>query len=155
MSKQQTMISCRSHNLCLRRALAQAEQLCQRQALRLTALRRRVLSIVWKSHRPQKAYGILKAIGGDAKPPTVYRALDFLRNCGLVHKLQSQNAYVGCAHPGTKHTCCFLICARCGEYAECCNPQIERAIGHTAAGSNFLPQNITVEIEGLCPQCAG
>lgn len=66
----------------------------------------------------KKAYDILKKISGNAKPPTVYRALNFLQTAGLAHKLNSQKTYVGCSHPLTKPHCChFLICTKCGQYA--------------------------------------
>jgi Fur family zinc uptake transcriptional regulator len=80
--------------------------LCAQKGLRLTALRRRVLELVWQSHKPLGAYDILAVLseqdGRRAAPPTVYRALDFLLENGLVHRISSLNAFVGCDAPGTR-----------------------------------------------------
>ncbi|MDM5148197.1 transcriptional repressor [Candidatus Persebacteraceae bacterium Df01] len=143
-----------NHKQCINRALQEAETLCHRQALQFTALRRQVLKIVWESHRPQKAYDILKKISGNAKPPTVYRALNFLQTAGLAHKLNSQKTYVGCSHPLTKPHCChFLICTKCGQYAECCDSALTRAIRRVTDKNNFSQIQTTIEIEGVCARC--
>ncbi|MDO6806861.1 transcriptional repressor, partial [Wenyingzhuangia sp. 1_MG-2023] len=77
----------------------------------------RVLELIWQSHKPVGAYELLPALANDgfnSAPPTVYRALDFLLDLGLVHRLHSLNAYVGCNHPGANHPVCFFICEHCG-----------------------------------------
>ena len=92
-----------SHARCRATALARAEKSCAERGTRLTELRRRVLELVWRSHEPIKAYEILDHLHSKprrAAPPTVYRALDFLRREGFVHKIESMNAYVGCGAPG-------------------------------------------------------
>jgi Fur family zinc uptake transcriptional regulator len=149
------MHNCESHKHdCQDAALARAEEICQQKGVRLTDVRRKVLGIVWDSHGPSKAYDILKQLGdGDAKPPTVYRALDFLQENGLVHKLNSLNAYVGCSHPEQHDECYFLICSACGEFEECCNPQLSYEILQTANRHKFTPSLVTVEIEGTCDSC--
>ena len=78
-------------------------ELCARRGARLTRLRRRVLELVWQGHAAVKAYDLLAELDrkdATAKPPTVYRALDFLMAHGLVHRLESLNSYVGCPQPG-------------------------------------------------------
>src|SRR5690606_29397539 len=95
------------HRRCIADALDAAERVCAGRGARLTELRRRVLELVWQSHRPVGAYPLLAALGRDGHapaPPTVYRALDFLQAQGLVHRIESRNAYVGCPHPETDHT---------------------------------------------------
>ncbi|NAT18288.1 Fur family transcriptional regulator, partial [Pseudomonas syringae pv. actinidifoliorum] len=92
------------HSHCVHSALAEAETLCTQQGLRLTTLRRRVLELVWQSHKPLGAYDILAVLseedGRRAAPPTVYRALDFSSwKNGLVHRIASLNAFTGCNHP--------------------------------------------------------
>jgi len=88
------------HSRCVSHALAEAETICARQGLRLTALRKRVLELVWASHKPLGAYDILGVLsdedGRRAAPPTVYRALDFLLENGLVHRIASLNAITDC-----------------------------------------------------------
>ena len=145
------------HNECIHSALANAEKICIQKGLRLTQLRKRVLELVWENHGPVKAYDILDKLGDkktSAKPPTVYRSLEFLTENGLVHKLSSLNAYVGCSHPTKTHACYFLICRQCQEVKECCNQLLSKAITTTAADHKFKASSVTLEIEGLCEHCA-
>ena len=107
------------HDTCVADALAQAEEVCRRRGLRLTETRRRVLEIVWNSHKPVGAYDILEELGRDGKrpaPPTVYRALDFLIEAWLVHRLDSLSAFIGCSDPSHAHTGQFLICSECDRW---------------------------------------
>ena len=144
------------HLRCVDHALEQAARVCDARGARLTKLRARVLEIVWQSHRPLGAYdmlAVLAAEGRSAAPPTVYRALEFLLEQGLVHRLSSLNAYVGCSRPGHAGTGQFLICERCGNAAELDDPEVTRAIGRTATAHGFQAGRHTVEISGLCPEC--
>ncbi len=146
------------HRHCIKSALAQAAQVCKRREARLTRQRRRVLELMWTSHRPLGAYALLEELrreGLNAAPPTVYRALDFLMEHGLIHRIDSLNAYMGCSHPGEWHLGQFLICIACGNAAELNDPRIGRAIEESAAGLDFLVQRQTVEIGGLCARCRG
>ena len=109
------------HGHCVSTAVETAESLCRRQGLRFTSIRRRVLELVWNSHTPVGAYDILESINNEGKkaaPPTVYRALDFLIEANLVHRLDSINAFVGCPDPGHSHAGQFLICRECRSVAE-------------------------------------
>ena len=146
------------HHACVGAALARARALCESRGVRLTPLRERVLELVWSSHRPRGAYAILDDLAGvDGKRPaplTVYRALDFLVEQGLVHRIESLNAYVGCPDPGSAHTGQFLVCSRCGNAAELDDPAIATAIARAAAGRGFQVQRQTVEVAGLCPACS-
>jgi Fur family zinc uptake transcriptional regulator len=124
---------------------------------RLTAIRRRVLEIVWRQHQPIGAYAILEALRGSAgaaAPPTVYRALDFLIAQGLVHRLESLNAYIGCPQPEARHVSQFLICSRCGEVTEIEGGEIVAAAERKAAERGFSLDRLTIELAGLCPHCA-
>jgi Fur family zinc uptake transcriptional regulator len=144
------------HSQCVTSALTQAEALCHQQGLRLTDIRRRVLELVWDSHAPAKAYEILGQLHKEnprAAPPTVYRALDFLLEVGLVHRIESCNAYVGCGNPATPHGGQFLICNKCHAVAEIDDPQITRLLSQEAAQLNFKADQQTVEIHGICPEC--
>lgn len=145
------------HSRCVSHALAEAEAICTRQGLRLTALRKRVLELVWASHKPLGAYDILgvlsEADGRRAAPPTVYRALDFLLENGLVHRIASLNAFVGCSHPEHAHHSQFLICRSCHAATELEQPAISQAIVDGAAGVGFAVESQTVEVVGLCAGC--
>ncbi len=145
-----------NHQTCIDEALTNAESLCRQQKQRFTVIRRRVLELVWQQHKPIGAYEVLELLQrtGRTAPPTVYRALDFLQQLGLVHRIASLNAYVGCAHPGEPHDGQFLICTSCKSLAELDVPAISNAIEQCAADSGFEAQRQTVEIMGLCPSCA-
>jgi len=145
------------HKDCQLQAMRAAERVCALRGVRLTKLRRRVLELVWRSHDPVGAYAILDALredGRTAAPPTVYRALEFLSEQGLVHRIESRNAYLGCADPEHAHASQFLICARCGAASELHDGQIQNAIGTSAREVGFRVQHLMVEVVGLCPACA-
>ena len=144
-----------NHQQCVREALHQAELLCQKSGQRLTAIRRRVLELVWRQHKPIGAYEVLALLqeDGRAAPPTVYRALDFLQELGLVHRIASLNAYVGCTQPQRPHQGQFLICTSCQLCAELNAAGIVAAIDASAALSGFQVHQQRVEIMGLCPAC--
>lgn len=102
------------------------------------------------------AYDLLKTLRQEkenAEAPTVYRALDFLQQHGMVHKIESLNAYVGCAHPGKPHASQFLICTRCHQVVEQENPNVARAVDHQARKLEFKITHQTIEIMGYCSKC--
>lgn len=90
---------------------------------------------------------------GSLAPNTVYRALDFLLEAGLIHRLDSINAYMGCADPETEHSGQFLICRKCESAAEIHDPGIDLTLGRDAERLGFEPERKTVEVRGLCPAC--
>lgn len=144
------------HDRCVDAALEKAEVLCSARGARLTALRREVLSILWSSHAPMGAYDVLAKLNEDgrrAAPMTVYRAIDFLMEQGLVHRLASRNAFVGCENPDAPHSGQFLICKRCGRVAELDEGDIGKAIVRSAARAGFDVAIPVVEVEGFCPDC--
>ncbi|NQD96003.1 transcriptional repressor [Pseudomonas sp. CrR25] len=145
------------HSRCVSQALAEAESICARQGLRLTVLRKRVLELVWQSHKPLGAYDILGVLseedGRRAAPPTVYRALDFLLENGLVHRIASLNAFVGCNQPTHAHQGQFLICRSCHAAIELEQAAISQAIVASAQAVGFSVEGQTVEVVGLCAGC--
>ena len=145
------------HQSCIEQALQQASTLCQQRQLRLTAIRREVLTAVWSSHRPVGAYTILEQLTTHRDrapaPPTVYRALDFLPENGLIHRIASLNAFVGCSTPGDHHSGQFFICQHCGVAAELSSPAVDAAIADAARQQHFAPHSQCVEIVGCCRRC--
>lgn len=145
------------HRACVREAMARAEAVCADAGAKLTPLRRRVLELLWSDHRPRGAYALLEDLAREAErkvaPLTVYRALDFLVEQGLVHRLESLNAYLGCAAPHAGHSGQFLVCEGCGTAAEIVDPEINRVVDATAAAHGFLARRRMVEISGLCRGC--
>ena len=129
---------------------------CRANGARLTDQRRRVLELVWRAHTPVGAYALLERMREDgvaAQPPTVYRALEFLVDNGLVHRIESLNAFVGCSRPGNAHVGQFLICAKCRATAELDEASIQAAVAGGAAAVGFSVLRATIEISGLCPNC--
>jgi Fur family transcriptional regulator, zinc uptake regulator len=144
------------HELCVEDALTDAERICREAGANLTTLRKLVLRLVWSGHRPVGAYEILEALSSEgrrAAPPTVYRALEFLLEHGLVHRLASLNAFAGCSNPGHAGHGQFLICTLCGSAVELNDPQINQTIQEAATRRGFVPASHTVEIAGVCPNC--
>jgi len=146
------------HGFCIESALRDADRSCERRGLRLTPIRRRVLEMIWQSHRPSGAYELLEQLtseGHRPSPPTVYRALDFLLENALIHKVTSRNAYVGCTHPGDEHMAQIFICDRCGIAVEQADPAFNRHLRDKAQDLRFRIRTQTVELSGLCPLCSG
>ncbi len=144
------------HAGCVAEALATAESLCRERGLRFTAIRRRVLELVWASHKPIGAYDILDALnraGKKAAPPTVYRALEFLIEADLVHRLDSLNAFVGCPDPSSSHSGQFLICRGCQSVAELDDTDIHGLVQQKASDLGFSAVQQMLEIQGLCAAC--
>ena len=142
--------------MCIENAVAEAERICSERGSRFTDLRRKILTMIWRGHKAVKAYDLLDQLateGGSAKPPTVYRALDFLMEEGLVHKIESLNAYIGCPHPGGQHVSQFLICDRCETVEEVTSPELGAAVDATAKAAKFAVQRQTLEVHGTCKAC--
>lgn len=151
-------LTAHDHQACKRDALSEAEALCRRRGVRLTPIRQRVLELIWESHAPLGAYELLERLGSEqrsAKPPTVYRALAFLVEQGLVHRIDSRNAFVGCALHRTPHRAGFLLCRRCGNVAEFEDTGVADAITEVARHSAFVIEQQTVEVSGICQRCLG
>lgn len=145
------------HRRCVNDALRSAREICRANGARLTELREQVLIKVWQSHKPLGAYTILEQLAeesqGHPAPPTVYRALDFLLEQGLVHRLSSLNAYIGCDSPGEPHDSQFLICRHCQTTVEVAAETVTKALASCAAARDFAIHHSNVEIVGDCPNC--
>lgn len=136
--------------------LDQAAALCDKRNLRFTQLRKLVLELVCKAEQPVGAYQLLDELrecGRSAAPPTVYRALDFLLEQGLVHRLATNNTYLACAHPQHPHAAVFLVCGSCGHTQEVHTEGVIEELGRQAASFGFAIQHASVEVTGLCQLC--
>jgi Fur family zinc uptake transcriptional regulator len=146
-------------------ALAKAEAACRAEGARLTPIRRQVLEALYATHKPLGAYDLLERIGapegGKAGPKgrrlapvAVYRALDFLMEQGLAHRLASHNAYVACPHGhGPADLVAFLICEDCGGVDELSSQPLSEALTGLLARERFQPQRQVLEISGRCGHC--
>lgn len=144
------------HAECATRTLREAEEQCEKQGLRLTAVRRKVLEILLQEHRAMGAYAILDILnkeGLGSQPPVAYRALDFLSQHGFVHKIERLNSFVACTHPEQDHSPVFLICRVCETVAEARTGRIESIVQDAAFSAGFRAEKAVIEIEGICPIC--
>lgn len=133
-------------------AVRRAVAVCARKGARLTPLRERAVEALADAGRPVKAYDLLPALGevdAPAKPATAYRALEFLEELGLVHKVAGINAFVLCAHGGGAHVTTLYVCEKCGAAEERAEPAAP-----VAAPKGFHVERSVVEHYGLCAKCA-
>ena len=122
----------------------------------MTPIRRRVLELLLATDAPAKAYDLLDQLGdeGAAKPPTIYRALDFLLEMGLAHKIESLNAYVACGHASHRHSAVFLICDKCHGAEELHAEATSQALKAETDAAGFKMSRAVVEVRGICRDCA-
>lgn len=137
--------------------LVQAEQLCAQRGVRLTPQRLEVLRLMTLQQGAISAYDLLdllKVSEPQAKPPTVYRALEFLLEQGFVHKVESTNSYVLChLFDKPSHTSAMFICDRCGVVKEKAADGVEDIMHALAARMGFALRHNVIEAHGLCSDC--
>lgn len=146
------------HHECQSQALDAAEALVAAQGARLTPVRRRTLEILLEAHRAMGAYEVLDRLAAEGfgrQPPVAYRALEFLVQHGLAHKLQRLNAFAACLHPDQDHAPAFLQCLSCEKLAELPAASVRAALADLAAEAGFTVERATIEAVGLCAACAG
>jgi Fur family transcriptional regulator, zinc uptake regulator len=147
------------HDRCTADALAHAEALCAARGQRLTPLRRQVLETLAESHKALGAYEIMERMAGQGPRPapiTVYRALDFLLENGLVHRIESRNAFLACIgdhHAAGSGTTVFLICERCGAVGEASSAAVAETLQTAARAVGFTPKARVIEVTGICAHC--
>jgi Fur family zinc uptake transcriptional regulator len=145
------------HERCTADALKHAEVLCMQRAQRLTPIRRQVLEVLLESHKPLGAYEIMdrsSVRGGRPAPITIYRALDFLRDNGLVHRIESRNAFIACVNNhATGDLVVFLICEHCGAVGEAASAAVTSELKAAARSAGFTPKAPVIEIGGVCAHC--
>lgn len=154
-----TAYEAHDHQHCIDTALSTARQLCIKKGLKLTSMREQVFSSILQSHQPQGAYTILATLNQASDPQntlaaqTIYRALNFLVELQLIHRIASLNAYIACCRPARRHQPQFLICQNCQTVQELDQPAINNAILSRATNFNFTVLNCGVEVFGLCVNC--
>jgi Fur family transcriptional regulator, zinc uptake regulator len=140
-------------------AVDAALALCRENRISLTPGRRRIFEILAREGRPLGAYEMIdrvaEATGKRPAPISIYRALDFLLENGLIHRLASRNAYLACGHGhGAKEPIVFLICEVCGEVVEATSPAMRGILGALAQEAKFSPRAQVMEVAGKCRACA-
>jgi Fur family zinc uptake transcriptional regulator len=146
------------HSHCAADGLARADAVLAARNQRLTPVRRQTLEILLSEHRALGAYEVLDklaAAGFGKQPPVAYRALEFLVDQGLAHKVRRLNAFAACMHPETDHAPMFLICRGCNALAETAAAPVRAALETAAAAVGFAVERTSIEALGLCPKCVG
>lgn len=145
------------HSQCTEAAISHAERVCDGRGQKFTPIRRRVLQALLASHRPLGAYEIIEELAASMPRPapiTIYRALDFLMENGLVHRIESRNAFLACAHNHDSNSVvAFLICDVCGSVGEIPGAALAKSFNEVARGTGFAPKLSVVEITGTCAHC--
>lgn len=137
-------------------ALAKAEAYCRERGEKLTPIRRKVLELLLTSGRATKAYSLLdemRQIHPGSAPPTVYRALDFLLSAGLVHRIESINAFAVCHDLTQCQHGILVVCQQCGNVTELHEPQLRQALVTQIEAAGYRLSGDGIELKGLCAQC--
>jgi Fur family zinc uptake transcriptional regulator len=145
-----------NHNQCVSLALSTAQSLCNERGVLLTTIRYQVLTLIWESHKAVKAYELLdrlRPLQAAAKPATIYRALDFLIEQGLIHRVESLNAFVGCRCSDQQHEQLLLICKLCEQVDERPAPEVMSALLDESKQAGFMIHSKAIEIHGICIHC--
>lgn len=146
------------HAHCAGDVMARAEVLATDRGVRLTPVRKRTLEILLEAHRALGAYDVLQRLAAEGfgnQPPVAYRALDFLVENGLAHRIRRLNAFAACMHPGEAHAPAFLICRACDAVAEAPAAPVRAALDRAADDLGFVIERSNIEALGLCPACQG
>lgn len=158
MATAATAFQSHDHSHCRGDVLAHAEALIAEKGLRLTPVRKRTLEILLESHRALGAYDVLNRLAAEGygnQPPVAYRALDFLVEQGLAHRIRRLNGFTACMNPGAAHAPAFLICRLCDAVAEAPAAPVRAALDEAAAALGFCIERSNIEALGLCPACRG
>jgi len=139
-------------------AIARIREICISRGARLTDLRLQVLKLVWRHKKPLGAYALIDLLANESTrhiaPPTVYRALEFLLEQGFIHRIKSLSAFVGCSSSPHEQQSHFLVCRSCGEVIELHQPLISQKIFAAALEASFVVEAQSLEVMGVCKNCA-
>ncbi len=149
---------CAGHAVPVNAVLDAAEIHCHQRGLRLTPQRRAVLDALAKARGPLGAYDLIEALRSDGArgpaPIAIYRALDFLKENGFIHRLESLNAFIACPHHHTHgEKVVFLICESCRHVEEATGKPLDEALAKLAHAHGFTPARQVVELAGTCRHC--
>lgn len=156
LKKTATAFSTHNHQSCRGDVMEQVDQMVAGSGLRLTPVRRRTLEILLEEHRALGAYDVLERLAADGfgnKPPVAYRALEFLVENGMAHRIRRLNAFTACMCPAADHAPLFFICSKCDMVEEALGADVSAAIGQAATEIGFQVERTNIETVGLCPSC--
>lgn len=116
-----------------------------------------VMGALTNAEGPLSAYTILDQLRDDGfrAPLQVYRALDKLMETGMVHRLESLNAFVACRHSACSNhgQIVFMICEECGNVCEIDDTALTKRLKTLATQAQFALKRATIELRGVCPTC--
>lgn len=138
--------------------LSQAQARATRMGLRLTPVRLRTLEILIAAHGALGAYDVLEKLAAEGygtQPPVAYRALNWLVEHGVAHRIRRLNAFTACAHPSDDHAAAFFICDRCDSVTEAPAGAVTAALADAADAAGFAMERATIEAVGQCRACQG
>lgn len=145
------------HGSCVDRAMARARQTCLEKQIKLTPLRESILREIAASHRPIGAYDIIERLGREGRrlaPISVYRIIDLFLDAGLIHRVESRNAFFICSgRHETASAAVVLLCEDCGRVAETEVPEAWGAIARATAADRFIVKDTVLEVKGICADC--
>lgn len=151
---------CEAHRVPTQETLRAADEICVKNGVRMTPQRRAVLAALAEAKRPLGAYDLIEALreGGTGRGPApiaIYRALDFLRENGFIHRLETLNAFIACPHlHGVGERVVFLICDRCHHVEEAVATPLSGALAAVAVEHGFAATRQVVELAGICRNCS-
>ena len=132
--------------------LARADEVCRENKLRLTPMRERVYRELVTSGGPVGAYDLVDRLSSKSRriaPVTIYRALDFLREAGLVHRLATQNSYiVSHGQPEVSAMKVMFVCTKTGNTVELHSKEVAEAVRKAAEEAGFKSISPFIEVEG-------
>ena len=141
----------------LNAAISRAHEICEAANVRLTPTREAILKLLWQGHKPMGAYQLQQQLAKVSEkpiaPPTIYRAIEFLIDLGLVHRIHSLNAYIGCPFPSSEHSNIFMICEKCNTVAEVSDKKVNNLLSAITEKVGFTLRSQSIELFGLCPNC--
>jgi Fur family zinc uptake transcriptional regulator len=147
-----------NHSSCLAEARERARRAFAAKGLRMTELRARVFDEIASSHHAVGAYGVLERMAGQGMrvaPISIYRAIDALLRAGVIHRLESKNAFFAChASHAAGRGQLVLACEQCGRVAEVSGAAVFEAIASAAQRVRFTPVHAVTEVMGRCNDCA-
>ena len=141
--------------------LHKAHEICTRSGQKLTPKRAAILTVLIESRQPLSAYEVVanynQTQSHPIQPMSAYRILNFLQSEKLVHKLETQNKYIACAHINCSHPHSiphFLVCRQCQQVQEIHIPEhIVDELSRHARHSGFTLDQSQIELDGLCDKC--
>jgi Fur family zinc uptake transcriptional regulator len=147
------------HGPCVDKAIARARQVCASKDIRLTALREAVLRVLTSSHKALGAYEIIEQMNAQGRrlaPISVYRIIDILVEAGLVHRLESKNAYFACMSRHDENaSIVILLCEGCNRVAEADASAAWNVLKSITQDCEFSISATVLEIQGQCCDCRG